>query len=302
MENTRRGVFTAVLTPQHRDLTFNGDLLVRHCRSLLAAGSDGIALLGTTGEGNSFTMEEKKRIIDAVVEGGIPADRLMVGTGSCAYPETVELARYTLEKGINEILLLPPFYYKQVNDEGLRQYFERVIESVGNEDLRICLYHFPKMSGVHLSQRLLEQLIGRYPRQIVGMKDSSGDLDHMLAICRDFPGFQLFAGTERYLLPVLRAGGAGCISATANVTIARAARVFRAWETLEADALQEELTQIRSVFDGLPFIAVLKQYLAHYQQNPDWLPLRPPNSSVAPAVLQKLLQELDHLDFHPEWA
>lgn len=300
IKNTR-GVYTATLTPLHEDLSFNGDLLLKHCKSLLNSGANGIALLGTTGEANSFSMAEKKQMIDVVIEGGIPVDQLMVGTGSCAYTETVELTRYVLEKGVQDILLMPPYFYKVVNDEGLYTYFSTVIDAVANEDLRIYLYHFPKMSGVDMSHALLEKLVKKYPNQIAGMKDSSGDLEHMLSVCRNFPSMGLFAGTEKYLLPVLRAGGAGCISATANATIRKAAAVYQAWQTPEADALHKELTAIRSAFEGLPFSALLKQYLAHQQSNPQWLPVRPPNSPIPETELAKVLAELKRLSFEPDF-
>ncbi|MCB0630158.1 MAG: dihydrodipicolinate synthase family protein [Saprospiraceae bacterium] len=297
-QSMRRAVYTATLTPQHEDFTFNGELLVKHCHSILQAGSSGIALLGTTGEANSFGLTERKQIIDTVIEGGIAPEKLMIGTGSCAYTETVELTRHVLAHGVKEILLLPPFYYK-ANDQGLLDYFSKVIDTVADDSLRICLYHFPKMTDIDMSLSFLEQLLARYPEQVKGMKDSSGDEAHMLTICREFPGFELFAGTERYLLPVLRAGGAGCISATANVTVRKMAQVFQNWETEYADALQDELTAIRSVFDGLPFVAILKQYLAQYHEDPAWLPMRPPNSHVSAAVVDKVVEELGRLYFEP---
>lgn len=290
-------IHTATLTPMHQDLTFNGEMLIRHCQTLLKAGSSGIALLGTTGEANSFSLEEKKQIIDTVVEAGVPADQLMVGTGSCAYTETIELTRHALAKGITDILLLPPFYYKQVNNQGLTNYFQRTIENIADDRMRIYLYHFPKMTGIQLSNELIEGLLKLYPEQIVGMKDSSGDLEHMLSVCHNFPGFKLFAGTEKYLLPVLQAGGAGCISATANVTIGKMAELLEAWQSPEAEALQEALTEIRSAFDGLPFTAILKQYLAHQQHDPQWLPIRPPNSLVDNSELIQLLEKLRTIGF-----
>lgn len=294
----RRAIYTATLTPQNKDLSFNGELLVQHCQRILEAGSSGIALLGTTGEANSFSLTEKKEIIDAVVEAGIAPEKLMVGTGSCAYPETVELTRHVLAHGIKEILLLPPFYYK-ATDQGLLDYFSRVIDTVADDSLRICLYHFPKMTDVDMSIPFLEKLLAQYPQQVTGMKDSSGDVEHMLAICKAFPGFELFAGTERYLLEVLRAGGAGCISATANVTVRKMAQVFQNWETEYADALQEELTAVRSVFEGLPFVAILKQYMAQYHKDERWLALRPPNTAVPQEVVQQVVDELGRLSFVP---
>ena len=290
-------VYTATLTPLHKDLTVDYLMLTNHITWLLNAGSDGIALLGTTGEANSFDLKERKGMIEAVLKGGIDPSRLMVGTGSCAYTEAIKLTRFALKSDIKEILLLPPFYYKQVNEQGLMDFFSRVIEGVADDEMKVILYHFPKMSGINMTNAFVGKLIDKYPRQVVGMKDSSGDLEHMTSICEDFPGFRLFAGTEKFLLPVLRAGGAGCISATANVTIKMAARVLENWKQEKAHDYQEALTRVRSIFDGHPFSAVLKQYLAQETGNKNWLYMRPPNSALPLDTLQNLNRALIDLSF-----
>jgi 4-hydroxy-tetrahydrodipicolinate synthase len=216
----------------------------------------------------------------------------MLGTGCCSYVDTVRLTRHAVALGIKSILLLPPFYYKQIEDEGLLHYFSRVIEQVGEDDLEIYLYHFPKMTGLHFSSALLEKLLMRYPRNFVGMKDSGGDFNHMKSICKDFPGFKLFAGTEKYLLDVLKLGGAGCISATANVTVTKCMDVYNQWQSAEAETLQATLTAQRNIFEGLPFIGILKQYMAHLSGNPQWLHVRPPNGLVPEIELKRVVEQM----------
>jgi 4-hydroxy-tetrahydrodipicolinate synthase len=216
----------------------------------------------------------------------------MLGTGCCSYVDTVKLTRQAVDHGIKSILLLPPFYYKQIDDEGLLKYFYRVVDEVGETDLEIYLYHFPKMTGLSFSHALLEKLLIRYPRNFVGMKDSGGDFNHMKSIVENFPGFKLFAGTEKYLLDVLRLGGAGCISATANVTIAKCMEVFNHWQDPQANTLQTELTDERNIFEGLPFIGILKQCMAYISDNDQWLHVRPPNSLVPEIELSKVIARM----------
>ena len=289
------GVYVANLTPLTPDLLPDIPLLISHLKHLLNKGAQGIALLGTTGEANSFSLQERMDLISAVVDAGIPPDRLMVGTGCCAWTDTVTLTSHAVDSGISSILMLPPFYYKQVNEQGLFNYFQRVIEGVAADQIEIYLYHFPKMTGVNFSIPLLEMLIEHYPNQVVGMKDSSGDLEHSKSICKHFPGFRLFAGTEKYLLDILHAGGSGCISATANVTVGQCTRVFQNWQNSQAEALQSAATAQRQVFEGLPFVSILKQYLAETTGNSQWLHVRPPNALVEDEKVHEIVSQMKDL-------
>jgi 4-hydroxy-tetrahydrodipicolinate synthase len=287
------GVFAAALTPLHADLSADHDALARHCRWLLQTGADGIALLGTTGEANSFSVHERMKMIEAVLEAGIPGERLMVGTGCCALPDTVALTRLALEHGAGGILLLPPFYYKPVSEEGLYRYFSLLVEQVQDSRLRIYLYHFPKLSGVPISIDLTARLAVAFPGIVVGMKDSSGDWGNMQALLERLPGFKLYAGTERYLLDVLKQGGAGCISATANLTAGWAAEVYRLWKAGEAaEAAQEKLTLARQALEAGGFIPVLKQLFARQQQREAWRHMRPPQIPLEEAAIAAIEQRL----------
>lgn len=291
------GVYTAGLTPMKEDLSVDYDTLIAHCHILLNSGSDGLALLGTTGEANSFTVKERFEFISVIAESDLPANRIMVGTGCCAYNDTIALTKHAVRSGFGGILMLPPFYYKQVDDRGLAKYFDLVINGVNDDRLRIFLYHIPKMSGIYFSPTLVERLIAEYPGVVVGMKDSSGDWEHMQFVLKSIPGFKLFAGTERLLLPTLRAGGAGCISATANVTIGLAAEVLRNWQSANADFLQEHLTKVRTTFEAHPFVPILKQILAKIRNNPTWLNMRPPNAPVDEDAVKIVQTSLEALDF-----
>jgi 4-hydroxy-tetrahydrodipicolinate synthase len=291
------GVISAPLTPLNSDLSIDLDHMIDHCNWLLAQGAAGLAILGTTGEANSFSLKERMDFLESIAKSSLPTEKLLVGTGNCSTPETVELTRHALNLEMSNILMLPPFYYKQIDDNGLTAYFDRVIDGISADHLRIYLYHIPQMSGIGFSVPFVKQIVEKHPKTIVGMKDSGGDFLHMKNICTSIPGFRLYAGTEKYLLDVMRIGGVGCISATANVTVALAAQVYDKWQTEEADELQEYLTQIRSSFEGLPFTAVLKQYLADVRKDSRWFNIRPPNYLIDPALLVELKNKLAKLSF-----
>ncbi|MDP6704823.1 MAG: dihydrodipicolinate synthase family protein [Alphaproteobacteria bacterium] len=297
MSNTLRGVWTAALTPQNQDLSVNLEHLVAHYRWLLAGGSDGIAVLGTTGEANSFSVAERRAVIGRVAEAGFANDEIMIGTGCCAFPDTVELTRAALDAGYANILMLPPFYYKGVSDDGLFAAYANVIERVADSSMRIYVYDFPKMTGLEIDADLLVRLHDAFPDTIVGIKDSSGRWPDMKEVAERIPGFGTFAGTEQYLLPVLRAGGAGCISATANVTCGIAAALYRAWKSDEADALQERVSQVRATLEAYPTVPALKELMAAHTGRAGWRQARPPMVPLSAEAREALFRDLEAIGF-----
>ena len=290
-----KGVFPATLTPMRDDLSVNSELLVKHCKWLLENGADGITVSGTTGEANSLSVAEKMIMLDDLVAGGISPEKLIVGTGCCAFPDTVALTRHALKHGVSGILMLPPFYYKGVSDAGLFNSFEQVIQRVGDENLRIYLYHFPRMSATPISMQLIERLLKHYPHQIAGVKDSSGDWENMKGMVEAFPGFSVFAGTEAFLLDILRIGGVGCISASANVTIRFAGQVYSQWERPEAEGLQSRLTALRLALQQYPFIPGLKGMLADFSGDVSWNNMRPPHVPSSRNEIEMMLEEFARL-------
>jgi len=293
----KKGLYTASLTPLNEDLSVNFKMLVDHINWLLENGSTGICLLGTTGEANSFSTKERITVLDEVVKSGIDPGQLLVGTGTCNITDTVKLTKHAVSNGVPGILMLPPFYYKNVGDEGLIDYFRMVIEQVNDPRLKIYLYHFPKMTGVPFSIELIEKLVEEFPDEIVGMKDSSGDLAGMQAVCETLPGFQVFAGTERFLLNNLRCGGPGCISATFNASIKYGAKLYERWQEDKADELQNALTELRYKFEVQSFVSGLKFLFANWTDNKAWLNMRPPNSLPPVQIQEKLLNNLPTATF-----
>ncbi len=293
------GVYPATLTPMNEDLCVNTELLVAHCKWLLSNGANGITLAGTTGEANSLSVAERMITLDAVIAGGIPVEKIIVGTGCCAFPDTVALTTHAVKHGVGGVLLLPPFYYKGVTDDGIFASFDHVIQCVGDASLRIYLYHFPRMSAVPLSMHLIERLLKCYPDQVAGIKDSSGDWDNMRAMVEAFPGFRVFAGSEAFLLDILRAGGVGCISASANVTIGLAGNVYSNWQSEQADRLQSHLTTVRYKLQEHSFIPILKGLMSIYANHEGWNSMRPPHLPASQNEMEELLRTLQLHKFDP---
>ena len=291
------GVCVAALTPMNTDLSPDTRKFVAHCQWLLDQGANGLAVLGTTGEANSFSVAEKRKLLDAVAEGGIGGDKLLPGTGSCAIPDTVEMTKHALSHGAAGVVMLPPFYYKNVSDDGLFAAYSEVIQRVGDDKLRVYFYHFPQMSATPISHDLIERLLKEYPTTIAGIKDSSGNLDNMLEMCRRFPGFGVFAGSEQFLLPVLRAGGVGCLSAPANATIAQCVEVLAKKDDPSVDALQEELTAQRLALQSQVLIPALKAVAARHTGDKSWLTTRPPVAPLSAAEEAALFAALDGTQF-----
>ncbi len=290
------GAWAAALTPLKDDLSIDLDAMVAHHRWLLAQGCDGVAVLGTTGEANSFSMAERRAAIEKAAQAKLPADKVMIGTGCCALPDTVELTKAALAAGFANVLMLPPFYYK-VGDEGLVASYAAVIERVADPRLRIYVYDFPKMTGIEISPALLERLHKQFPQTIVGVKDSSGDWAAMEETCKRIPGFGTFSGTEQYLLPTLRAGGVGCISATANATARLCGQLYAAWRGPDADRLQAELTEVRLLLQAYPAVASLKEIMARHSGRPQWRRLRPPLTNLPADKTRALFAEMEGRGF-----
>src|SRR5262252_9485237 len=243
------GVLSPVVTPFKADLVPDPDRFIRQCRWLLTQDV-GLAVFGTNSEANSLSTEEKIELLDRLVGAGLDPARMMPGTGCCALPDSVRLTAHAMKLGCGGVLMLPPFYYKGVSDDGLFRSFAEVIERVGEARLRVYVYHIPPVAQVPITLGLVERLLKAYPTQTAGMKDSSGDWSNTKAFLDAFgpSGFDVFAGSETFLLQNMRHGGTGCISATANVHPGPIARLYDTWRSADADQQQTRLDEIRGVF------------------------------------------------------
>lgn len=295
-----QGIYSPVLTPFHADRAPDHDRFVRHCRWLVRQDV-GLAVFGTNSESASLALAEKRRLLDTLLEAGLPAARMMPGTAGCALPETVELTRHAVRAGCAGVLVLPPFYYKNVSDEGLFRAFAGIIEGVADDRLRIYLYHIPAVTQAPLSLSLIARLLDAYPGIVAGVKDSGGDWNHTQAMIERFAaqGFGVFAGSETYLLQTMRAGGAGCITATGNVNPGAMVHLYRGWNEAgsDPDAQQARLDRTRAAFAQFPLIAAMKAALAWKTDNADWLTVRAPLVELNAAQQQELQQALTGVGF-----
>lgn len=293
------GVLSPVITPFKRDLSPDADRFVKHCKWLMKSGCAGLAVFGTNSEANSMSVDEKLELLEALVKGGVPAPALMPGTGHCALTDSVKMTREAVRLGCGGVLMLPPFYYKGVSDEGLFRNFSEVIERTGDDRLRLYLYHIPPVSNVAITLDLIERLLARYPGIVAGAKDSSGDWNNTKAMLDRFKGrgFDVFPGSEVFLLDGLRDGGKGCITATGNVNPGPISEVFRNWRGPDADKLQAGINLTRKIMQKVPMIPALKAVTAHFANDPAWRTVRPPLTELAPEQEKQVITELKAAGF-----
>ena len=319
-----RGVLAPVLTPFKADLSPDRERFIAHCKWLLSQNC-GLAVFGTTSEANSLAAEERSMLLDALVAAGVDTSRIMPGTGCCSITETVKLTAQAVKHGCAGVLMLPPFYYKEVSEEGLYRYFSEVVQRVGDALLKIYLYHIPPVAVVGITTGLVERLLKSYPNAIAGMKDSSGDWNNTKTFRDAFTEtarpartagaartcFDVFVGSDSFLLANMRNGGVGTISATANVNPGAIYELYVGCteksksenRESELERMQERLNVVREVFSSRKFpsmIAALKQAIAIYADDPAWRTVRPPLVELTPEQANTLAAELKAIGFR--WA
>src|SRR5436309_4310889 len=317
MSERIRGVLAPVVTPFKADLSPDSQRLIAHCKWLLSQNC-GLAVFGTNSEANSLSLEERLNLLDELVAAGVDPARMMPGTACCSIMETVKLTKQAVGNGCAGVLMLPPFYYKDVSEEGLYRYFSEVVQRVGDARLKIYLYHIPLVAVVGITTGLVERLLAAYPNAIAGMKDSSGDWNNTKTFLDAFAvragravsiagaarTFDVFVGSESFLLANMRNGGVGTISATANVNPAAIHELYKNWNTADdadnADEQQSKLNVVRQVFSSRKFpsmIAALKQAIAIYRDDPAWRTVRPPLVELTPEQAKALAEELRAIGF-----
>ncbi|QWD84934.1 dihydrodipicolinate synthase family protein [Polynucleobacter asymbioticus] len=296
--STLPAVLSPVLTPFKEDGSPDAQKLLKQCKWLEANGV-GQAIFGTNSEANSMSARQKMATLTTLVEGGLNPAHMMPGTGATSIDATVNMTRHALEHKCAGVLMLPPFYYKDITDDGLFAYFSEVIQKVGESGLQIYIYNIPPVTKINLSLSLLERLVKAYPKTVVGMKDSSGDWAYTESVIKLLApsGFRVYAGSEVFLMRALRAGGVGCISATANVNPRAIAELAAHWRESDADQRQTALDQVRSVFAQYQMIAGMKTAVAHFSKDSEWLRVRPPLMQLSADQQAKLLSELQKINF-----
>lgn len=298
------GVWSPAITPLDADLDIDRERYVAHARWLLERGCHGLTVFGTTGEANSFSVAERMELLEALLGAGVAPERLMVGTGCCALTDSLALSRHAAANGCKRLLMLPPFYYKGMSDEGLFRSFAHVIEGVGDGDLRLFFYHFPRLSGVPITTGLIDRARDAFPGVVAGVKDSSGDREHTLGLIARYPHLAIFPGAETLLLAGLEAGGAGCITASANANVAVIRRLYDAWcgSGTETGRLDGAVRAVREALESYPMVSSLKAVAAHYRRDPAWATVRPPMIALTPEQGADLISRLDAAGFEPPFA
>jgi 4-hydroxy-tetrahydrodipicolinate synthase len=288
------GVNAAVLTPMNDDLSVDLDRMAAHCKWLLANGCNGLGVLGTTGEANSLGISERISVLEGLVARGVPAARMMPGTGTTALTDTVLLTRKAEELGCRGALLLPPFYYKNPSDDGLLAYFSEVIQRVSG-NIGLYLYNFPQQSAVPFSVDFIARLLARHPGKVRGIKDSSGSYENGLAYVDHFArdGFEVYAGDDTLLRPLLEKGAAGCITAASNVNCAIGAQVYAGWNTAAGQAAHETLSATRKAVISVPLISGLKALIARNTRDERWQNIRPPHMKLSAQQMNVLFAAFD---------
>lgn len=290
------GPWAATVTPL-QDGEIDHSRLTGHMQWLTSSGCNGVVLFGSTGEAASFTVEERMRALEHVLETGIPADKIIVGTGCCALADTIRLSRQAVDSGCAGVMVIPPYFYKPVSHTGLVNVYSKLIDSIGSANLRVYLYHFPELSGVPISNELLQQLINDYPDQIAGVKDSTGNLQGTLGLINDFPGLDIFTGDDDLLWPVVKAGGAGSVTATANIIPGLLGEI---WQALSNNSLNpppaHELasTVWQLILNHYPITEALKICLAEMHGDAGWRAVREPLCTLPADKRTALLKDIEN--------
>ncbi len=294
------GVFSASATPIKADGTPDHATFATHAKALLEEGCDGIALLGTTGEANSFSLAQRMALVEKVIEAGVDAKRLLPGTSQTNVADTVTLTKHALDAGVAASVVLPPFYYKGVSDEGLFRFYAEVIEGVKSDALRIVLYHIPPIAQVGISLELTGRLLEAFPGIIVGVKDSSGKIESMQAFASAFQNFSVLAGADPFMLPLLKSGGAGCITSSSNLIAKHLRVVFDNWfdaaRTAEVEAVQARINAWRDLSNAYVQLPTIKAMLAKRRNHAGWARVRPPLVELTSDEVANVWAKMDELE------
>lgn len=300
MSFTIEGVYCAAATPLKSDGTPDLTLFGAHTRALLNDGCHGIAMLGSTGEANSFSTRERMDLLEAALSAGTPANALLPGTSSCAVTDAVEMTRHAVGLGVKAVVLLPPFYYTAFSEDSLFRFYATIIEKVGDARLKVILYHIPMLTGVPISHELIARLIAAFPDTVVGIKDSDGKIENMHEISARFPEFAVLAGADPLLLPVLQGGGAGCITATSNLVAKELRIVFDHWnepaKAAEVKDAQDTIVAWRNLTNSYTQLPTVKTMLARRRDDMGWLNVHPPFSPLTEHEREKIWAEMARLE------
>ena len=287
-----KAVYSAVLTPFNKDLSIDKKLFISHCEFLLK-NNISLAPLGTTGEANSVSVSEKIDLIKTIGSSDLPKEKIIIGTGNTSFVDAALLTRTAVENKIYSVLLLPPFYYKNVSDEGVYQYYKQIINTVKSKNLRVFLYNIPQVSGVTISIDLVNRLKKEFSDTITGIKDSSGNFENTKKY-KEIKNFIVYPGSEKFLYDGLHIGCSGCISATTNVNI-EATKLINSFDKSDGESINKKIKAVRDVFEKYPVIAALKA--TKIKEDSNWSNIRPPLVALSDQQKSNLAKDLKDINF-----
>lgn len=288
MNQDIHGLWPAMLTPVVADGGIDTARAVAHARRMLGAGCDGVTVFGTTGEGPSFSVAERMGLLEALLADGVQPDQVMVTTSCCALPDAIALGRHASALGCHRQLFMPPFYFRQPQSAGIEEAVSRVVRGIGDPRLKLLLYHIPGLSSVEFTHGTIATLAQRHPGQVVGVKDSSGDRVHGLALAKAFPALSILVGAEQHVADTMRVGGSGSINGLANISPGLLRRIIDAPTQVspQDEELVLDLLALLGVSPNMPFVGVYKTMLAEQTGDDAWLNVRPPLCRLEPAEEQ----------------
>ena len=287
-----KAVYSAVLTPFNKDLSIDKKLFISHCEFLLK-NNISLAPLGTTGEANSVSVSEKIDLIKTISSSDLPKEKIIIGTGNTSFVDAALLTKTAVENKIYSVLLLPPFYYKNVSDEGVYQYYKQIINTVKSKNLRVFLYNIPQVSGVTISIDLVNRLKKEFSDTITGIKDSSGNFENTKKY-KEIKNFIVYPGSEKFLYDGLHIGCSGCISATTNVNI-EATKLINSFDKSDGELINKKIKVVRDVFEKYPVIAALKA--TKIKEDSNWSNIRPPLVALSDQQKSNLAKDLKDINF-----
>lgn len=284
-----RGIWPALLTPLHADLSIDHAKLAAHCKSLIASGCPGVTAFGTTGEGPSFSLAERKEAIEQLIKNGIPAGQIMVSTSCAALPETLELTRHAVNAGVHGCLMLPPFFLKGVSDQGIIDCYRYVIDGLADDRLKLYLYHIPQVTGVGLSHHVISTLKNMYPNTILGIKDSACSTEHSVGLANAFmKDLTVYVGFEPDLPEMGRRGSTGAISGLANFMPRVVKRLVTQPDAATTPAERERIVKLLGLLEGYSLMPALKGIMAMLSGDQTWLRVRAPLVALTPDEFKAL--------------
>lgn len=284
-----RGIWPALLTPLTADLDIDHAKFAAHCKALIARGCPGVTAFGTTGEGPSFSMAERRQAIDQLIANSIPAAQIMVSTSCAALPETLELTRHAVQVGVHGCLMLPPFFLKGVSDEGVIDAYRYVLDGMAGTPFKLYLYHIPQVTGVPLSHHVIRTLKDQYPETIVGIKDSACTTAHSVGLADAFmKELTVYVGFEPDLPEMGRRGSTGAISGLANFMPRVVSRLVTHPDAPATPAERDRIIQLLGLLDGYSLMPALKGIMAMLSSDPAWLRVRAPLVALTPDQFESL--------------